>query len=122
MSAASATLTALEVSIRSRRAPLTRLKDVRVHSETHATTRLPPIKPCLSEDPIESLQLCLLLDLLRTRHDHRVESTGDLLSVDHACRRAKVFDARVGARANEHPINFYFLNCSPGFQCHVLER
>src|SRR5713226_7253400 len=110
MSAPSAPLTAFEVAVGSRRAPLARLKNVRVHSETHATARLSPVKPGLFEDQIEPFSLRLLFDWLRAGHNHRAQTRRNLFALDHAGGRPKVFDARVRARAYEHAIKFYFLN------------
>src|SRR5262249_35167045 len=97
MSAPAASLTTLEVAIRSRSAAFAGLKNVGIHPEAHAATRLSPIKPGLLENSVEPFALRLLLDPLRTRNDHRVKPARDLSAIDHAGRCAKVFDPRIGA-------------------------
>ena len=51
------TLSALKVPIRRARTPLTRHQDIRIHTETHATTRLTPFKPRLTENLVQTFRL-----------------------------------------------------------------
>src|SRR5262245_63804854 len=92
-----ATLTAFKVAIRSGRAAFAWLKDVGVHAKAHAAARLSPVESRRLEDFIEPFTLCLLLDLLRARHDHRVKPGRDVPATDHRCRSSQVLDPRVSA-------------------------
>src|SRR4051794_33147303 len=65
MRAAAASLPSLEVAITRRRAALTRLQNVVIHSQTHRASRFAPLKPRFIKDPIEALAFRRALHLLR---------------------------------------------------------
>src|SRR2546426_7140689 len=65
--AATLALAALEIAVRGRGAALARGEDVRVHAEAHRAAGLAPVEAGLGEDPIEPLELGLLLDQHRAR-------------------------------------------------------
>ena len=57
-------LSALKIPVRCARTPLTRHQDIRVHAETHATTRLTPLKACFTENLVQAFRFRLSLDRL----------------------------------------------------------
>src|SRR6185369_7800820 len=69
--APAASLPPFKVSIARRRAPFTRLQDIRVHPQTHRAPCLAPFETRLVENAIETLALRRLLHLLRTGHNQR---------------------------------------------------
>ena len=60
----SLTLSTLKVPIRRARTPFARHQDIRIHTETHTTTRLTPFKPRLTENLVQAFRLRLSLDRL----------------------------------------------------------
>src|SRR5690242_17869951 len=87
----------LEVAVRRARASLARLQHVGVHRDTHAASRLAPFETGLRENLIEPELLCLLLDQLRSRHDHRLHRRRNLAALDDLRRRLQIGYAGIGA-------------------------
>src|SRR4051795_5627934 len=69
VSAATRTLTTLEVSVRRRGAALSRLELVGVHAQTHRATGVAPFRAGLFEHDVQPLLFGLQPDAHRTRHD-----------------------------------------------------
>src|SRR5216684_2886888 len=115
-------LPSLEVAIRGRGAALARAEDVRVHAEAHRAARAPPFEPRVAEHAVESLALGLRLDLRRARHHERAHAGTHAPTAHHLRGGAKVFDARIRARAEEHRIHRDVAHRGARPQVHVAER
>ena len=111
---ASSALTALEISIRGRRAALARLQDIGVHSQAHAAPGFAPLEAGLLEDNVKSFSFGLPLDALRARHHHGSDGRRHLASVNHARRLAQVLNSAVCAGADEHPVERNLLDRRAG--------
>src|SRR5581483_12307133 len=71
---------------------------------------------------VEPFFFRLVLHALGAGHDHRADGSSDVMSADDLCGGAEVFDARVGAGAEEDGVNFDVLKLGSGLEVHVLER
>src|SRR6267142_2075505 len=105
MRAPSAPLPPFEVAIASRSATLTRLQNVRIHSQTHRASRLTPLESRVEEYSIQPFLLRRPLHRLRSRHHHGSDLRADVMSLRHPRRRAQIFNARIRARPNKYAIN-----------------
>src|SRR5437660_12484289 len=105
MRSASASLSSFEVAVAGRSTTLTGLQNVRIHSETHRTSRFTPLESGIEKNPIQTFGFRGMFHALRTRHNHRADGFVALVSPDNSRGCAQVFDARVRTRANENPIN-----------------
>src|SRR5712675_1077790 len=101
MGTATAALAAFEVTVARAGATLTGGEDVGVHAETHAAAGFAPLEASCFEDRVETFGFGLTLDGLRAGNDHGANCGCNVISVDDLCRRAEVFDAGVGAGAEE---------------------
>src|SRR5262245_50884682 len=90
-------LSALEVAIAGRCAPLARPQDVGVHPQTHRAARSAPFEAGVREDLIEALLLGLEFDRDAARHHETTEPLGDAATADDLGRDPQVFDAGVRA-------------------------
>src|SRR5713226_3851693 len=97
-------LPTLKVAVRRARAAFAGLQDVGVHAQAHAAASLTPFEASVGEHAVEALLLGGHFDLVRTRNDHGSNSRVNTLAADHVGSGAQVFEAGVGARANENPI------------------
>jgi hypothetical protein len=126
MSPPSSSLTTFKVPVRGRSTPLLRFQLIRVHSETHGTPSLSPIKPSALEDDIDPLGLGLLLDQSGSRDDHGVDPLGDLGILasreDDLGSRPQILDSSVGTRTQERLVDLDFLHDLARGQSHVLQR
>src|SRR5215468_1988817 len=98
-------LAPFEIPIACGSTAFTRLQNVRVHSEAHGASRFPPFESSFPEDSVQPFLLRLALYRLRTRHDHGPHLRIHPISTSHARRRPQIFQARVGARSDEHAIH-----------------
>ena len=62
-------------------------------------------KPASAKDPVQPFGFGLPLHLPAAGHDHRRDASGDMVAAHHGRRRPQVFDAAVGAGADEHAID-----------------
>ena len=62
------------------------------------------------------------LDRLRARHHHGANLRIHVLPFHHARRRPQVFDARIGARSDEHSVHGKRFDRRSGSEAHVGER
>src|SRR5581483_8884223 len=69
----SASLASFKVAVARRGAPLAGGKNVRIHAETHGTSRLPPFETGFAENAVETFFLGARLDPLRSGNDHGVD-------------------------------------------------
>src|SRR5437773_282800 len=81
MGAASTTLPTFEIAVAGRGAALTCSQCITIHSNTHATTSLAPLKTCIAEDIGQSLFLSLPPHLHRARHDPRLHPRRYMLAL-----------------------------------------
>src|SRR5262245_46475406 len=96
-------LTAAEIAIGGRCTAFSRLHYVAVDPNAHGTARVRPFKPCLAEDTVKAFFLCLTFNGRGTRRyqsGHLADTAGE-----NRRGRAQVFDARVGAGADEDTID-----------------
>src|ERR1700723_24304 len=75
-------LTPFEVAIRRAGASLTRLQHVGIHREAHAASRFAPLEARFGEDSVEAEALRFSFYLLRARHNHRVNSRSNFVTLD----------------------------------------
>ncbi len=115
-------LPAFEVAVRRRSHTLLGGGDIGVHAEAHRAAGAPPVKPGTPEDLIEAFTLGLRFDLLRARHDHRIDAVGDLVAVEHLGRGAQIPNPRVGARADEDAVELDLVHRNAWLESHVVER
>ncbi len=73
------------------------------------------------EDLVEAFALGLLLDLLRAGNDHGADGGGDVVAADDLGGGAEVFDAGVGAGAEEDGVELDVFDLRAGLEVHVLE-
>src|SRR5216110_2639899 len=104
MGPASTPLPALEIPVAGRGATLAGAEDVRVHPEAHRAAGIAPLEAGLAEDRIQSLGLGLPLDAHRSGHDHGPYLRMHCLAAHHRRRQAQVFEAGVGAGADEDAV------------------
>jgi hypothetical protein len=122
MGASARTLTTFEVAVAGGGTALARLQAVSVHGQAHGATRLAPLKACGLEDFVQPFTFGLRLDQTRAGHDHgQLYVSGDFLPqlFNDGCCLAHVFNAAVGARANEHFVHIDVVERLAGLQSHV---
>ena len=122
MGAATPALTAFEIAVGGRGAALAGCEDIRVHAEAHGTTGLAPFETGLEEDLIKAFFFGLRTHETGARHDHRAHTGRDLAGLRDDGSGAQVFDARVGARADEHALHRRTCNRLAAFEAHIGER
>src|SRR5439155_4017873 len=98
-------LAPLEVAIRGRRAPLAWGQDVRVHAQTHRAPRVAPLKAGGFEHEVQAFLFRGALDRRRAGDDHSANFRMHAATLDHPRGGAQVFEARVGARADEDAVD-----------------
>src|SRR4051794_31549263 len=103
-------LAAFEIAVRRAGAPLTRLQDVRVHTQAHATASLAPLEARFGEDAIDPFPPGRALALVRPRHAHRAHARVDAFAAHPLRCRAQVFEPRVGARADKDAVQLDVLD------------
>ena len=98
-------LAAFKVAIRCGRTTLTRLETVGIHGQTHGTTRITPFKTGIQKDFVQAFFFGLSLDQTGPGHHHGLlDVGGHTLAANDRSGFTDVFNARVGARTNEHAI------------------
>ena len=123
MGATALPLAALEVAVRGRGAALPGSSRSAVHRQAHRAARLAPLEARLAKEHVEPLLLGLPLHQARARHDHGLlDGVGDLAPLDDRRGRAQVLDARVRARADEHPVETDVGDRGVRLEVHVGER
>ena len=88
------------------------------HMEQPATR---PIQAGLGEDTVETFLFSFLLNFGGAGNYHCVDIGVDLAALDDLGGGAEVFEAGVGACADEDTVNLYVLNGSARGQIHVLK-
>src|SRR5579863_1571594 len=121
MRASAAALAPFEVAVAGGGAALAGRENVRVHAEAHGAAGLAPVESGFAKDTIEAFAFGLRFDSLRARHDHGADVRGDFIARGDACGGAKIFNARVGAGADEDTIDVDCVETRSGFEGHVFE-
>ena len=70
---------------------------------------------------VEAFGFGLALDRLRAGDDHGADLGGDVVALDDGGGGAEVFDAAVGAGAEEDGVDLDLCDGRAGFEAHVLE-
>src|SRR5579859_3911299 len=118
----SASLPPFEIAIARGSAALSRLQNIRIHSQTHRASRLAPLKSRILKDPVQPFLLGCTLHRLRSGHDHGSHFCVDVMSFGYPRRRPQILQPRIRARSNEHAIDCDLFNPPPRFQRHILQR
>ena len=119
--AASAALAAFEVAVAGGGAALAGCEDVGVHAEAHAAAGFAPVEACGREDLVEAFLFGLRFDCLRAGDDHGADRGGDVVAADDGGGGAEVFDAAVGAGAEEDAVDVDLFDGRAGLEAHVFE-
>src|SRR5712691_4205351 len=93
---------------------------IAVHGDTHAASRLAPLKTCLAEDSGKPLFFSHATYLHRARHNHRTYVRSNMFAFDRARRHAQVLQGRVSAAAHKSSVRGYVAYLLPRFQIHIL--
>ena len=81
---------------------------------------LAPLEAGGLEDRVEAFLFGLVLDGLRAGDDHGADRGGYVVAVDYLGGGAEVFDAAVGAGAEEDGVDFDVVDGRAGLEVHVL--
>ena len=123
MGTSTCTLAALEVTVRGGGATFLGGEDIRVHAEAHGATCFAELEAGIEEDLVEAFGFGLISDEAGPGDDHgALDVCGDLAALDDLGGNAKIFDAGVGAGADENFINFDILHLGARGEAHVLEH
>ena len=121
MSAAAASLASFKVAVAGACCALALSKFVGVHCQAHGATRFAPIEASLDKDFVETFGLCLFFNHVAAGHNH-CSFHRDGAAFDDVCGCAQIFDAAVGARANENCVDTNVANGGASNKTHVRER
>ena len=114
------TLPAAEIAVRRRGAALAGRHDVAVDADAHRASRLRPFQPGIAKDAVETFLFRLPLHRRGARRDqsrHLAHAAGE-----HGGRSAQVFDAGVGAGADEDAVDRDIRQLPAGRDPHIVER
>ena len=115
-------LPSLEIAIRGGRTTLARRQLVFVHAEAHGATRFAPLETRCDENFVQTFFFGLRLHQTGTRHHHRQLHIGrNLFALGHLRGGANVFNARIGAGADEHLVDADLGNRRVRLQIHVFQ-
>src|SRR5581483_6220960 len=119
--APAASLAALEVAIAGGGATLALGKLVAVHGDAHAAPRFAPLETGLAEDVSQPLFFGHATHLHRTRYHDSPNVGRDMLALNVLSRHAQVFQARIGAGADEDGIESNLADLLARLEIHVFE-
>mmetsp|Transcript_6378 Transcript_6378/g.13298 ORF Transcript_6378/g.13298 Transcript_6378/m.13298 type:complete len:200 (+) Transcript_6378:144-743(+) len=94
---------------------------VRVHGQTHGTSRFPPIKAGGRQDLIQSFFFGLFLDETGPGDHHGVDAVGDFASHGNGGHFSNIFNATIGTRSNKDFFNGYSQQGLSLFQTNVFQ-
>ena len=120
--ASASPLAPFEVAIAGGGAALAGSQDIGVHAQAHGAAGLAPVKTSGAKDFIETFLFGLLLHLLRSGNHHRTHLGMDVVSAHYFGRGAKIFNAGVGAGADEDTIDGQLFDGLARLERHVFER
>ena len=122
MAAPAGTLTPFKIAVAGGSATLTGGQAVFIHTQAHRAAGFTPLKPRLFEHPIQAFGLGLSFDQARAWHDQgQSDVAGNLAALHHGGGGAQVFNARIGARADEHFVNRDLTHRCAGLQVHIAQ-
>ena len=122
MGASALPLPPFEITIGSRGTALTRFQLVVVHRETHRTTRLAPLKSRRDKNLVQPFLFGLPFYQSGTGHHHRqLHIRRDMLAARNRCRSTQIFNARIGAGADEHLVYVDLHNRRVWLQPHIFQ-
>ncbi len=107
--AASAALAAFEVAVAGGGAAFAGGEDVGVHAEAHAAAGFAPLEACVLKISSRPSSSAWRFDGLRAGDDHGADGGGDVVALDDRGGGAEVFDAGVGAGAEEDGVDLDLL-------------
>src|SRR3972149_5958494 len=97
-----------EMGVGRRGAAFARFEPVGVHRQAHRTTRLTPFETGVCENFIQAFLLCLRLHQAGARHHHgEFNALGHFPALHDTGGGAQIFDARIGAGADENLVESY---------------
>src|SRR4051812_2153001 len=111
----------LEVAVRGRGATLAGLQNIGVHAEAHRAACVSPLEASFRKDLIELLLLGLLLDAHRAGDNERADTFLYLVSLQNGGGGPEVFDAGIGARAEEDGVYLDLPYRGTRLERHVLQ-
>src|SRR5271167_3380861 len=117
----SAPLPSFKIAVAGRSAAFARLQNVWIHSQAHRASRLAPLESRVLKNPVQAFLFGRPLHRLRSRHHHRPHFRTYGMSLRHARRRTQIFNPRICARSDEHPIDPDIFNPPPRLEPHVLQ-
>src|SRR5215469_1078067 len=97
-------LASFKITIAGRSAALAGAQDVGIHSQAHRAARLAPLEAGFLENPVQALAFGSLLHFLRTGNDHSAHAGGDPVAFGNPRGGPQIFQARIGAGADENPL------------------
>src|SRR5947209_6459671 len=121
MRTSTTTLASFTVAVARRGAALAFSQLVTIHGNAHAASRLAPVKSSLAEDIGDALFFSATAHLHGARNGDCAYIGSDVLAFEIMCGHAQVFDARIGAGADEDGVEFDILDLLARFEIHVLE-
>jgi len=119
--AAAGPLAAFEVSVAGGGGALPGFELVGVHAEAHGAAGGAPVGAGFGEDFVESFGFGELFDQGGGGHDHHADRVGDFVAFHDVGCGAEVFDAGVGAGAEEDRVDFDVPQGGAGGKAHVGE-
>ncbi len=122
MGAAAFALAAFKVAVAGAGAALAGGEDVGIHAQAHAAACFAPIETGFFENAIEPFFFSLLLHLSAAGDDHGADVFRHVVTADDSGGGTQIFDAAVGAGADEYAVQCQRLHRLAGFQTHVFER
>ena len=122
MRATAGALAPLEVAVGRRGASFARAQLVGVHRQAHRATGTTPLGTSGGEDFVQSFTFRLLGDGNRAGHDQHLHVVSDTTAAQDVGDDAQVFDAAVGAGADENGVDSDVAQLCAGLQSHVIQR
>ena len=120
MGAPTAALAAFKVAVAGARGAFLGCQLVGVHRQAHRTPWFAPVESGVDKDAIQTFLFGLQFHCMTTRHHHRPFDL-HAAPAGYVCGGTQIFDAAVGARADEHGVNSDVTNASTGRQTHVVK-
>src|SRR5579875_3754646 len=121
MSASAAPLATLKITVTGGSAALAFGKLIAIHGDAHATTGLTPLETGLTEDVSQALFFGHASHLHRTGHDNRAHIRRDMPALDIASSQAQIFQARIGAGADEDGIKLDIGDPLSSSETHIFQ-
>ena len=120
MGAPTAALAAFKVAVAGARGAFLGCQLVGVHCQAHRTSWFAPVESGVDKDAIQAFLFGLQFHGMAARHHHRAFDL-HAAPAGYVCGGTQIFDAAVGARADEHGVNSNVANASAGGKTHVVK-